>query len=312
MSVSDSKTIGDLLERLEGLTVALATPLDDRGEVDKLGFRRLIDRVIDQGASGVFPLGWCGEQPCLTDKVRKTVMYEAVQITAGRVPVIVGVSEQSSSRALDQAITARKAGADIVLSTPPYSYPIPQHSVYEFFQVLAQESELPVIAYHNEEVSTVIEEETAIRLSQTPGMLGLKCYSSLLRLQRLLRLAHRPGRFAIFTADEYLFGPALFLGASYSTMGGPGNLTPGWCVRMHRAAAQGEWGKVAEQHQRLVALCDAIYVGAESAYPVVKYAMSRLGIGTPRISPPLPTLPSEHQKRVDKALREFADILDLS
>ncbi len=309
MVASDSRTMADLLKRLEGLTVALATPLDDEGELDKPALHRLINGVIDQGASGVFPLGWCGEQPCLTDKVREAVMHEAVQITSGRVPVIMGVSEQGLVRTLNQAAIARKAGADIVLSTPPFSYPVSQHSVYDFFRILAEESELPVIAYHNEEVSVVIELETAVRLSETPGMLGLKAYANLIFLQRLFRQAHRPGRFVVFSADEYLFGPALFLGSRYSTMGGPGNLIPGWCVEMHRAAAQGKWAKVAEQHQRLISFCEAIYVGFESAYSVVKYTMSRLGVGTPYVNAPLPSLPAQDRKRLDKALEEFSDML---
>ncbi len=220
------------------------------------------------------------------------------------------MSEQGLVRALNQAVIARKAGADVVLSTPPFSYPVPQHSVYDFFRILAEESGLPVIAYHNEEVSVSIEVETAVRLSETPGMLGLKAYGNLVFLQRLLRQAHRPGQFAIFSADEYLFGPALFLGARYSTMGGPGNLVPRWCVKMHHAATQGNWAKVTEQHQRLISFCETIYVGAESAYAAVKYAMSRLGIGASYISAPLPSLTAEHRKRVDKALQEFADILD--
>ncbi len=310
MAALDSKIIPSLLKRLEGLTVALATPLDDRGKLDKPALHRLVNGVIDKGAAGVFALGWMGEQPCLTDRVRETVMHEVVQTTAGRVPVIIGVSEQSLMRTLDQAATARKAGADIVLSTPPYSYPVPQHSVYDFFRILAEESELPVIAYHNEEVNVLIELETAIRLSETPGMLGLKAFGDLIFLQRLLRQADRSGRFAVFAAVEYLFGPALLVGARYSTMGGPGNLIPGWCVEMHHAATQGNWTKVAEQHQRLISFCEAIYVGAESAYAAVKYAMSRLGIGASYISAPLPSLTAEHRKRVDKALQEFADILD--
>lgn len=310
MSASDSKTIASLLKRLKGHTGALITPLDDRGKLDKPALHRLINGVIDKGAAGVFPLGWCGEQPLLTDSVREAVMHEAVQSANGRVPVIVGVSEQSLMRTLEQAAIARKAGVDIVLSPPPYSYPISQHSVYDFFRILAEESELPVIAYNNEEVNVPIELETVVRLSETPGMLGLKDNADFIGLQRRLRQAHRPGRFAVFSAAEYCFGPALLVGARYSILGGPGNLIPGWCVEMHRAAVQENWAKVAKQHQRLISFCEAFYVGAESPYTSVKYAMSRLGIGSSYLSPPLPSLTAGVRKIVDKALEEFADMLN--
>ena len=82
----------ELLSQLEGFTVALATPLDDTGDFDPDAFQRLTNRAIKSGAAGVFALGWMGEQPCLTDRVREAVMNEVVQITAGRVPVIIGVS----------------------------------------------------------------------------------------------------------------------------------------------------------------------------------------------------------------------------
>ena len=53
----------NLLDRLRGMTVALATPLDSHNQLDTDALSRLIERVIEQGASGVFCLGWMGEQP---------------------------------------------------------------------------------------------------------------------------------------------------------------------------------------------------------------------------------------------------------
>ena len=54
-----------LLARLPGMTVALATPLDDNGSFDREAFRGLIDHVLGEGAAATFALGWMGEQPAL-------------------------------------------------------------------------------------------------------------------------------------------------------------------------------------------------------------------------------------------------------
>ena len=60
-----SETTADLLKALEGVTVALVTPLDAEGRLDVLALERLVERVIRFGGCGIFPLGWCGEQPML-------------------------------------------------------------------------------------------------------------------------------------------------------------------------------------------------------------------------------------------------------
>lgn len=308
--MSSFSNTANLLKRLEGVVVALATPLDDRGELDRSAYQRLINRVINSGASGVLALGWMGEQPCLTDSTRDTVMKEVVQITAGRVSTIIGVSEQSLSRTITQALLARQAGADIILSTAPYSYSMPQDMVYDFFYSLNEKIGLPLIAYHNEETSVPIELETAVRLSGTSGIIGIKDNSNLVRLQRLLRQADRPGQFAVIGGNEYLFGPALLVGTRYSILGGPGNLMPGWCVKMYHIAKQGDWNQLANQHQRLVDFCEAMYTGADSPYSAVKYALSKIGLCTSNISCPLPPVSEDHKKCVDEALCEFADMLE--
>lgn len=49
--------VPQLLQRMEGLIVALATPLDDRGDLDLPGLSRLLETVIAGGTSCIFPLG---------------------------------------------------------------------------------------------------------------------------------------------------------------------------------------------------------------------------------------------------------------
>ena len=131
-----SDRIASLLDQMKGLTVALATPLNERDELDAAGLERLLERVIAGGASCLFPLGWMGEQPLLSSSARNAMLVETCRIAKDRLPVMVGVSEQALPRALEQAEMARQAGADLILSTPPYSYHIPQNLIYDYFKDL--------------------------------------------------------------------------------------------------------------------------------------------------------------------------------
>ena len=298
-----------LLKRMEGVTVALFTPLNSRGTVDVSGLERLVERGLKAGVACLFPLGWAGEGPLLPNAVREQMMRETCRLASGRVPVMVGISEQSLPRSLELARMAQAAGADLVLSTPPYSYPVPQRLVYEYFIELAARSNLPLVLYQNDEVGVRIEDETLVGLSATPGVVGVKAYVNFVQLQRSYRCADKPGQFAVMSGDEYLFSSALLMGIRHFTMGGPGNLCPAWCVSMYQAALNNDWTAVARKQRRLSEFCDALYVGTDSGYAAVKFALRCLHLCSDRITPPHRVLPRKQRKQVKHALADYPDVV---
>ena len=308
MPLTDENT-AQLLQSMEGLIVALATPLDEQGSLDAAGLNRLLEAVFDGGTSCLFPLGWCGEQPLLPRPVQEQMLRETMAINDGRLPVMVGVSEQSLPRSLELAAMARDNGADLILATPPYSYPLPQELIYEFFRDLAAESGLPLVIYQNDEVGVRIELETMVRLSETPGIIGTKAFAPFPELQRYFHHANKPGRFAVISGDEYLYGAALSLGIKHFTMGGPGNFAPGWCTSIYASAMAGDWEAVREKQKQLTDLCDAIYLTTDSPYAAVKYVLELLGLCSARITSPHRELPAEQKEAVAAAVAEHGEIL---
>ncbi|HXN22724.1 MAG TPA: dihydrodipicolinate synthase family protein [Candidatus Dormibacteraeota bacterium] len=309
-SSTSSEDTSVLLSRIAGLTTAINTPLTAAGDLDLAGLERLIDRVIEAGSSCIFPLGWNGEGPLLRDQLRMNVIRQTCHIVRGRVPVMVGVSEQSLPRALEMIAVARSAGASLVLSTPPYSYAIPQELIYEYFRSLAAEAGLPVVIYDNGEVGVRPNFETLTRLSSTPRILGVKSYAPWQEMQRQFQTIHVPGRFAVMSGDEYFYGPALCIGVSHFTMGGPGNVCPRWCTRMHQAALARKWDQVLSMHLRLTAFCDELYKDVETPYAAIKYALEVLGICSAFISSPHRMPEVHHRERIRAALSNFKDVVN--
>ena len=299
-----------MLKSMEGVCVALATPLDDDGRLDAASLERLIERVISHGACCVFPLGWCGEQPMLQDDVRSETLRETARIVNGRVPVMAGVSEQSLPRALELARIAREAGAELIIATPPYSYPVPQEFVLQYFGELARQSGMRLVVYQNDEVSVRVESDTIKRLSETAGVIGVKGYMPFLELQAAYHGADRPGRFAVMGANECLFGPSLFMGIRHFTMGTPGNVCMKWCVNTYRSAVEGDWDDVRRRHKSLIDFCGAMSAIHAPFMAVKKYLMSRLGICGVRVTSPVRQLSGEEQRLVDGVMERFGELLD--
>jgi dihydrodipicolinate synthase/N-acetylneuraminate lyase len=223
---------------------------------------------------------------------------------------MVGVTEQSLPRALRWANMAREAGADMILATPPYSYPIPQEWVFHYFKELTRLSRMPLVVYQNDEVAVRVEDDTIGRFSEVPGIIGVKAYMPYLRLQKTFYQYNRPGRFLIMGADEYLYGVGLFLGIRHFTMGGPGNLNMRWCREIFIDALANDWDTVKRKQKRLIEFCDAVYSVAESPYPVVKYVLHRLGVCRDFMASPLQLLGPAQKKKIDLAMKKFSDVLD--
>src|SRR5207245_1677065 len=103
-----------------GIIIPIATPLTSSEEVDKLGMRNLVNYLLAAGVHGIFTLGGTGEFPFLTDRERVRAVEAAVEAVNGRVPVIAGVSEISTKKAIENCRAAQKAGADFAIVTAPY------------------------------------------------------------------------------------------------------------------------------------------------------------------------------------------------
>lgn len=72
-----------------GAASALITPLNENG-VDYENFKKLIEWQIEEGISALVIAGTSGEASTLTDEEHREVLKFAVEVVAGRVPVIAG------------------------------------------------------------------------------------------------------------------------------------------------------------------------------------------------------------------------------
>ena len=101
-----------------GFIAIAVTPLNDDGAIDFAGMGKLMDFYIDCGADGVTLLGVMGEAHRMTDSDALAVVDAAMEAIAGRVPVIVGVSDPSLPRATSLGAHAMAAGAAGVMLRP--------------------------------------------------------------------------------------------------------------------------------------------------------------------------------------------------
>src|SRR5215207_3836092 len=105
--------------RFRGSLTALVTPFRD-GSVDEEALRAHVGWQIENGTSGLVPVGTTGESPTLSHDEHREVVEICIKETKGRVPVIAGAGSNSTAEAVDFARHAEEAGADGILVVTPY------------------------------------------------------------------------------------------------------------------------------------------------------------------------------------------------
>jgi 4-hydroxy-tetrahydrodipicolinate synthase len=261
----------------------MVTPLSGRDELDVEGLERLVEHILAGGVHGLFVLGSTGEAPSLGHRLQKELVERTSKLVAGRVPLLVGISDTSFTDSVTLARHAAEQGADAVVLAPPYYFPADQPELVEYIGHLVPEMPLPLFLYNMPGFTKLsFDPETVVRLADLPGVVGLKDSSGSMtyfhRLQFLLAKT-RPD-FALFVGPEELLGEAVFLGASGGVCGGA-NLRPRLYVDLYEAAVAGEHDRVAELHEEVMQISGNIYqVGRHPSRYLkgLKCALSLLGI----------------------------------
>jgi 4-hydroxy-tetrahydrodipicolinate synthase len=137
---------------LSGVLPITLTPFTDDGEVDEASIDSLVEAYVGAGAHGLTILGIMGEAARLLDEERERVLRRYLTATAGRVPVVAGVSARATRMSIDYARRAEDAGAAAVMLAPPDNTRN-LDLVFQHFQAVAAAISVPVVV-QDEPVNT--------------------------------------------------------------------------------------------------------------------------------------------------------------
>ena len=283
-----------------GSIVALVTPMHEDGRIDYDALRRLIDWHIAEGTDCIGVVGTTGESPTVSMEENCEVIRVAVEHARGRVPIMAGTGANNTREAIELTRFAKQVGADCHLSVVPYYNRPSQEGIYRHFAAIAEAVDLPMVLY-NVPGRTVadLQPETALRLAQVLGIVGLKEASG--NIERAAQLIkHAPEGFAIYSGDD---GTAIAL----MLLGGQGNVSVTANVApraMHElcvAAVEGHARAAAAIHLKLLPLHKQLF--CEPSPAPTKWALAQLGRCAPHVRLPIVPLTEDGQARVRDAMR---------
>ena len=283
-----------------GSIVALVTPMHEDGSVDYDALRRLIDWHVAEGTACIGVVGTTGESPTVSVEEHCEIIRVSVEHAAGRVPVMAGAGANATSEAIELTRFAKKVGADCSLQVVPYYNKPSQEGMYRHFRAVAEAVDLPMVLY-NVPGRTVadMQPETAIRLAEVPGVIGIKEASG--NIERAAWLVKQaPAGFSIYSGDDGT-AVALMLLGGHGNVSVTANVAPRAMAELCRAAVAGDARRAAALHLQLLPLHRALF--CEPSPAPTKWALAQMGRCGATLRLPLTELTATGQTSVRDALR---------
>ena len=289
------------MKPIVGSIVALVTPMFEDGSVDYEQLRHLIDWHIAEGTDCIVVVGTTGESPTVSVDEHCEIIRVAVAHAAGRIPIMAGAGANSTREAIELTRFSKEVGADCTLQVVPYYNKPSQEGIYQHFKAIAEAVDLPVVLY-NVPGRTVADmlPETALRLAQVPGVVGIKGASA--NIERAAQLIkHAPEGFKIYSGDDGT-AVALMLLGGHGNISVTANVAPRLMHELCVAAIAGNVKLARDIHFRLLSLHKQLF--CEPSPAPANWAMSRLGQCRPTVRLPITPLTAGGPALVDAALRD--------
>jgi 4-hydroxy-tetrahydrodipicolinate synthase len=278
--------------KIHGIIAYPVTPFSDNG-IDTERLAALVERLVSAGVHAIAPLGSTGELAYLEEPEFDTVVDTTIATVAGRVPVIVGVSDVTTAKTIRRAQYAQQAGADAVMILPVSYWKLTEREIFQHYRSISDAISIPIMAYNNPATSGVdMPPELLVRMFETVDNVTMVKESTgdLTRMRRIAELSGN--RLPFYNGSNPLILDALKAGASGWCTAAT-NLRPQPCIDLYEAVRGQDLETAQKLYDDLKPLLTFIVAGGLAT--TVKAGLELLGfpVGDPRA----PLLPLDEQGR---------------
>jgi 4-hydroxy-tetrahydrodipicolinate synthase/2-dehydro-3-deoxy-phosphogluconate/2-dehydro-3-deoxy-6-phosphogalactonate aldolase len=318
---------------IRGILPTVLTPYDSDERVDLVALEAQVRYLLDAGVHGLVLMGSIGEAPYLNDADREAIIRTTVATTADKVPVLVGITAESTFAAAEQLDQARRLGATAAIVCLPQYFNLKFDDVRRHFERLSERTPLPILYYHYPAATRLaLKPSQVAELLALPNMVGIKESSfDMLAIGEQMKLAGKH-------APVFLSGSELNL-CQFMDLGGHGAISvgavimPRTAVAMYEAYQAGDKQKAQELQAQMfetmplvkdvtapVFLARAAFlqaikqgldvpVGIEPTQARLKAALAARGVPIrPIVRSPLPPLSDRDKRTVEQVMQKIKQI----
>ncbi|MCK0196216.1 dihydrodipicolinate synthase family protein [Ancylobacter sp. 6x-1] len=228
--------------RWTGVFPAVTTKLKQDESLDLAATQASIDRLIQNGVSGVIVLPMLGENASLTAAEREQVILAAKEAVAGRVPLLSGLAHVAMQDALGSARHYEKLGAQGLMAFPSIAYKTDPRETAQWYRTLGTECGLPIMIYNNP-IAYGVDVTPAI-LNELADVKNIVCVKEETGdIRRVTDIYNACGdRFSVFCGVDDLLLESVALGVT-GWVSGMTNAFVSECVELYTLCQAGKFAE---------------------------------------------------------------------
>lgn len=285
-----------------GAGVAIITPFTADGKVNEKVLAEIIEYQISHSTDAIVICGTTGESATLDHNEHTQAIKVAVDVTAGRIPVIAGTGSNDTAYALKLSNDAEKLGVDGLLMVTPYYNKASQEGLIKHFNYVADRVSTPIILYNvPSRTGCEIKPETYAELAKHKMIYAAKeATGNLSSIAKTISLV--PEDFAIYSGNDDQITPIMSLGGK-GVISVLSNILPQVAHDIAQTALDGDFKKSAELQLKYLELCNAMFMDVN---PIpVKVAMRMMGIDVGPLRLPLCDMTPANTEKLESVLQKY-------
>ena len=299
------------MAKLRGAFTALITPMHADGAIDYEGFRSLVRYQLENGITGILPLGTTGETPTLKEVGEEDAIIDiAVEEVATYrkkqnrdIPLIIGAGSNNTDEAIRYVTRAKNKGADYALVVSPYYNKPSDEGLFRHYEAISKIG-IPIIVYNiagrtGKNISTALLQ----RIAELPNIAGVKEASGDINqmMDVISTIARKKKDFCVLSGDDGLTLPLIAAGGD-GVISVVSNLAPAEITKLTMAALNGDMDTARDLHYRLLPFFKAAFCDGNPTS--IKYAMNYKGLPAGGLRLPLVEANENAKKTIQAALAE--------
>jgi dihydrodipicolinate synthase/N-acetylneuraminate lyase len=286
---------------IHGVVPPIPTPLTADEDIDVEATHRLVALNLDAGVDAIWVHGTTGRFDIVTTREQVRFARLVAELVAGRVPLVLNVSEMGTRRVLEKAALFGDLPYDAYAVLCPWYQPLSRSHLTDFYNRLADELNKPLLIYNAPWVCNMLSFDHLRELAEHPRIIGAKDVTNEYTRPLAWTRAERQA-----LGFSYLIGAPMV--AASAQMGADGSVTalstvfPELCVAIWKAVKNGDHETATRGERQFMHLSAALGLGHFMSCLQVMF--HHRGLGDRIVGHPISPLDDTTAARVIDIVRE--------
>ncbi|MEL0319054.1 MAG: dihydrodipicolinate synthase family protein [Flavobacteriaceae bacterium] len=283
----------------EGVMPAITTQFKKDYTLDLAAFKKNLAAQINAGVHGIILGGTLGEASTLSDEEKSQLLATSLEAVGGKLPVVMNIAEQTTSKAVALAEQAEAEGANGLMLLPPMRYKATDEETVAYFSSVAASTSLPIMIYNNPvDYKIEVTLDMFEQLSAFENINAIK--ESTRDTTNITRMLNRFGdRFSILCGVDTIAMECLLMGAR-GWVAGLVDAFPKETVALYTYCKVGEWEKARLLFRWFLPLLELDI--SPQLVQNIKMCEVETGLGTGYVRPPRKPLSGDTKTAVRQTI----------